>query len=399
MKILVVSQRFYPENFRINDIVTELQNRGHQITVLCGLPNYPEGRIYKGYEKGKKRIEEYNGVKVIRVKEVARRNNILFRFLNYYSFPFFANNKINKLDHDFDVILVNQLSPIMMVQPAIKYKKKYKNKILMYSMDLWPESLLAGGIRKDSIIYNFYRRVSKRIYNSMDSILVSSRGHIDYIHELSNNRDIHYLPQYSEDIYGNICKFEKKNKVFTFVFAGNIGKAQNLNVLLEACRTISSIKQSMFKIILVGAGSEKNFLEEKAKIYNLNNVEFVGKKSIEEVIHFYEIADVMVVSLENSGYAKLTLPGKVQSYMAAGKPILSFATGETNSIIEEAKCGLTSDSNSIDDLANNIDKFISMTGKELEQFENNSKIYYDRFFSRKSFMDIIEMRLRHLSIE
>lgn len=148
MKILIVSQHYWPENFRITDIAESLVSNGHQVTVLCGLPNYPKGYIFGGYKHGKNRTQEHNGVRIIRAKEIARRKGILFRFLNYYSFPYHANKLIRKLDKDFDVVLVNELSPIMSAVPGIKYAKKHNKPLIMYEMDLWPESLLAGGIKK-----------------------------------------------------------------------------------------------------------------------------------------------------------------------------------------------------------------------------------------------------------
>ena len=397
MKILVVSQRFYPENFRVNDIVKELLSRGHQVTVLTGLPNYPEGYIYPNYKNGQNRNENFYGANVIRVKEIARRKNIFFRFLNYYSFPFFGNMKIRSIDNDFDVVLVNQLSPIMMVNPAIEYKKSTKTKILMYEMDLWPESLLAGGIKKDSIMYRYYKKVSAKIYSKIDCILVSSKGHIEYIKRLSSTPEIKYLPQYAEAIYSTVLS-KKRKDVFTFVFAGNIGKAQNLDNLLDACLLASKANGNAFQVYIVGDGSEKHQLENRCKNMNLDKIViFPGKKTTEEVIEFYNKADALIVSLENSDYAKATVPGKVQSYMLAGKPIFSIASGETNDLIEEAKCGLTSPSDRIDLISKGLNDFCGLDESILYQFGNNAKQYSSTNFDKKHFVDVIEEELQMLS--
>ena len=159
MKILVVCQYYHPEPVRITDICEELVKKGHEVTVLTDIPNYPMGNIYKGYEKGKRRIETINGVNVHRCYTIPRKTNAIMRFLNYHSFSFFSKRYINNLDDDFDVVLVNQLSPVMMANAAIKYKKKNNRKVIMYCLDIWPESLSAGGIKKNSLIYKIISNV------------------------------------------------------------------------------------------------------------------------------------------------------------------------------------------------------------------------------------------------
>lgn len=396
MKILVVTQRFFPENFRINDIVKQLVQRGHEVTVLCGLPNYPEGHIYKGYEKAYKRCESFEGATVIRVREIPRRNNILFRFLNYYSFAIFGKRKIKSLDDNFDVVFVNQLSPIMMVEPALKYKKSHDCKVLMYEMDLWPESLLAGGISKKTLLYKHYLKVSKKIYSNTDLILTSSQGHVPYIEKLTSMKNVKLLPQYAEEEYMTIPNLSINNERFTFVFTGNIGKAQNLDKLIFAIDKMSNDEVNKFHVIIVGDGSEKPRLERSVRDKEIGNVEFVGKKSLNDTLHYYAIANVMVVSLEDSEYARLTLPGKVQSYMAAGKPILSFASGETNELIKQVGCGLISDSNNVSALADNIRKFLNKDDDELEIMGTRSREYSTRNFQKDKFLDCIELELHKL---
>ena len=203
MKILVISQHYWPENFRITDIAETLVKEGNDVTVLTGLPNYPKGYVLDEYKRGKNRIQEHNGVHIIRAKEIGRRNNIFFRFLNYWSYQHYAKKLVNKLDKDFDVVLINELSPIMSANPGLKYAKKYNKKVVMYEMDLWPESLLAGGITHKSLIYKHYKKVSAKIYSKCDKILVSTKEHIEYIKALPNcsELDIEYLPQYAESIF------------------------------------------------------------------------------------------------------------------------------------------------------------------------------------------------------
>ena len=178
MKILVICQYYYPEPFRINDICEELVKRGHEVTVVTGEPNYPEGEIYKGYENHSHSDEKINGVNVHRCPIIPRKQGIIHRFLNYFSYPRSAKKYIRNLKasdgNPFDIVFVNQLSPIMMAEPAISYKKKYRVPVVLYCLDLWPESLVDGGIRRESIIYKIFNKISKRIYMSVDKVLVTS---------------------------------------------------------------------------------------------------------------------------------------------------------------------------------------------------------------------------------
>ena len=199
MKILVICQYYRPEPFRISDICEELINRGHFVTVVTGEPNYPEGKIYKGYEHHQKSDELINGVAVHRCPVIPRKTGFIYRILNYFSFPVSAKRYIKKLETSFDVVFVNQLSPIMMAEPAIAYKKRTGVPILMYCLDLWPESLCAGGVNKKSLIYKFFYTISKKIYTNMDRILISSSAFCNYLKDEFNIADhkIEYLPQYA----------------------------------------------------------------------------------------------------------------------------------------------------------------------------------------------------------
>ena len=205
MKILVVCQYYYPEPFRISDICEELVKRGHEVTVLTGVPNYPEGIIYDGYKNGAKRDEFINGVHVIHSWIIPRKKCAFYRLLNYYSYVLSSCwkvlcNKVYPADRgEFDVVFVNQLSPVMMAYAGMLYSYLHKKKMIMYCLDLWPESLVAGGIKKNSIIYKIFNTVSNHIYRSSDYILVTSQSFISHLSNkfsIDKNK-ISYLPQYA----------------------------------------------------------------------------------------------------------------------------------------------------------------------------------------------------------
>lgn len=384
MKILVICQYYYPEPVRISDICEELVKRGHDVTVLTDIPNYPMGDIYPGYHKNNKRIENINGVKVHRCITIPRKKNVFMRLLNYHSFSFFSKLYINKLDDDFDVILVNQLSPVMMANAAIKYKKRYHKKAIMYCLDIWPESLCAGGIKNGSFIYKLYFNISKKIYCQMDKILVTSKSFTDYLKTSFDidEKKFDYLPQYAESIFDKKSCEKEENDNIDLLFAGNIGKAQSLNTIIDAANILKNNKKLFFHI--VGDGQELENIKTKVKDLKLNNVKFYGRKPITEMPKYYKKADAMLVTLCGDSLISKTLPGKVQTYMAAGKPIIAAANGETEEVINSSKCGFCSKADDPIEFATIINKFINYKNKR--ELCNNSYNYYKTNFDKEIFM-------------
>lgn len=390
MKILVVSQYYSPEPFRISDICETLVSRGHEVTVLTGYPNYPEGKIYKDFKRREQKKEKKNGVEIIRSFELARGKNKVKLFLNYVSFAISGSFKIMTLKKEYDVILVNQLSPVMMAIPGIIYKRKKRKKMIMYCLDLWPASLASGGVNKDGIIYNFFSILSKYIYDKSDEILVTSQHFISYLkHELKVNSKFVHLPQYAENLFENISvKLEKNN--FNLVFAGNIGEMQSVETIIEAAKLLISEEEIVFHI--VGDGSKLNFCKGLAKSYNLKNVKFYGRHPLEDMHKFYSFANAMLITLKQDELISLTLPGKIQSYMAASKPIIGAIDGECNKVIRESKSGYVCSAENYKELA----KIILKAKEAMNYFEvsSYSKKYYDENYIKESFMVRLEEVLK-----
>lgn len=383
MKILVVTQYYWPENSRVTDIVESLQEAGNEITVLTGLPNYPEGYIYDGYKKGKNRKEVHNGIKIIRAKLIERRHDSFHRLLNYYSFPFFANKIVKKMPNDFDVVLAFEESPIMLVLPAIKYAKRNNKKLIMYEMDLWPESLLAGGITKHSIIYNYFKKVSSKIYSSCDKIVVSTKEHIDYIKQLPkcNDLDIEYLAQYAEPIFEKETFSSIDNETIDLMFAGNIGKAQSVCTIVKAASLLSN--DNRFKFHIVGDGSDFLNVKKIANDLGLKNIVFYGKKPLPEMPQMYDLADAMLVTLEDKPYANMTIPGKVQSYMAAGKAVIGCANGSCANFIINNQIGYACNAGDYKALANTLKE---LDLEELSIIGKRSKAVYEKKYHKTVFV-------------
>lgn len=389
MKILVVCQYYYPEPFRISDICEELVREGHEVQVVTGYPNYPLGEIYDGYGKAKRIDEVINGVKVHRCYEIPRKTGTLNRFLNYFSYPmsssyYVLSNKCKAKDgSNFDLVLCNQLSPVMMGKAAIKYKKKYNVPAIMYCLDLWPESLVAGGIKRESIIYKIFLHISKKIYKQMDTIMTTSESFNEYFNEKFEINDIQYLPQYAESFFEpEKCRKTKDDNI-DLMFAGNVGKAQNVNIIIDAARKLVDLKNLKFHI--VGDGIELDKLKQDST--DLNNVIFYGRKSVEEMPRYYAMADAMLVTMEKDPIISLTLPGKVQSYMAAGKAIIGSIDGEAAKIIEKSGCGLCSRAENVDEFVENIRKFINSNDRN--RYEEKAFNFYEKHFRKELFFSNI----------
>ena len=384
MNILVVCQYYFPEPVRISDICEELVKRGNKVTVVTGIPNYPMGEYYDGYSLKTKREEIINGVKVKRCFTIPRKKGVLMRILNYFSFAISSSIYCSFLREDFDVVLVNQLSPVMMACGGIKYKRKYKKKLLLYCLDIWPESLKVGGIKEKSIIFKIFHWISKRIYKSCDKILVTTKSFKNYLQVQFNieNSAIAYLPQYAESIFNKEDCVKKFNLSYDFMFAGNLGVTQSLDTIIDAADILK--EKENIKFHFVGDGIELERLKEKVNKLNLDNVIFHGRKKLEEMPKYYSMADAMLVTLNGDSAVSSTVPGKVQTYMAAGKPIIGAINGETKVVIEEAKCGFCGNAGDSKELADNIIKFINCKNKN--KLSNNSYSYYCKFFDKKNFI-------------
>jgi len=387
MKIFVICQYYYPEPFRIADICETLVKKGHEVTVLTGLPNYPEGKVFNEYRYGKRRQEVLNGVKVIRSFEIGRGSSNLKLFLNYLSFTISASIKALLLNEDFDVVFVYQLSPVMMGIPAILYKKKHNKKIILYCLDLWPDSLAARGITSNSLIYRFFLYISRWIYNSADAILLTSRMFQEYfIRTLGiNSEKMGYLPQYAEDLFNESLGMSQSD-AFNFIFAGNIGDLQSVETIIKAASELRNHSNITFHI--VGDGSKLSDCRKLSNELSLNNVVFYGRRPLNEMAYFYGMADAMLITLKDNETLCYTLPGKVQSYMAARKPIIGAINGETRNVIEESGCGFCCGAEDYKGLANLIVEFC--ISNEKDKMAENSYRYYVKNFHKERFFSVLE---------
>lgn len=395
MNILVICQYYYPENFQINPICEQLVQDGNKVTVLTGLPNYPTGIIPDEYKHGKKRDEIIKGVHVIRCNEIGRKHGSVFLALNYLSFIISATKKIIKLKKDFDVLFIYQLSPVLMGIPALKYCKRFEKPLFLYCLDIWPESLKMYVKNESNPLFRYIKKISNNIYKSCDLIAVQSTSFIEYFtdyHGIAKEK-LSYIPAFSDESYLT-QDFSPSNDCMDFVFLGNLGKAQNLISLLESVKLIRNLQN--FKVHFVGDGS---CLDEMKNFVNDNQladiVKFYGRRPVSEMPEFYKLADVCLVSLKADNKTGLTLPAKVQGYMAAGKPILGMIKGSAKDVIEEARCGICIEPDDIEGFANAMKVFIENKEKYSDAGKNGRE-YFIKNFKKEIFMPKLENALASL---
>ncbi|MBJ6361976.1 glycosyltransferase family 4 protein [Paenibacillus sp. GCM10012307] len=395
MKLLVVSQYFYPEQFRVNDICYELASQGHDVTVLTGLPNYPNGIVDKRYKNFKNRKEVVNGVTVIRSWLIGRGNTKLSLALNYISFAISAVCKALFIKKNFDVILVYQLSPVTMAIPAILLKKITKKPLVIYSHDLWPESIASAGISADSRIYKILFKLSKWIYSNADELFTSSKLFEKYFDEdLKINKKITHLPVYAESLFESIDQVTSDTRKINLLFAGNIGEMQSVETIIYAANELKENSQIIFHI--VGDGSSKFKCEKLASELGLENIIFHGQHPITEMPKFYSLADAFVITLKANKIISYTLPNKVQSYMAAGKPIIGAIDGETQIVIHESSCGKCCNAEDYHGLAENIKQFANETLDQRHTYGLNAKKYYYSNYSKSIYLQKLNKLLSRI---
>ena len=389
MKILLVTQYFYPENFKGNDIAFEMQKKGHEVTVLTGIPNYPKGEFFNGYGYFKRRRETVNGVKVIRTFLIPRGNSTAIPLMvNYFTWFIFASfyAVYLALSKKFDKIIVQQLSPVMMGLPAVVVKKIQKIPVYFWVLDLWPESLESAGGIKNKKILGFFESMVKFLYRNSDKILISSKGFKQSILKKGNFEDkIIYFPNWAEksineskqNVEINLPKFPSG---FNILFAGNVGVAQDLVNAIKAMEIV--LKQNKkINFLILGDGRDRKRLEKLVLEKNIEkNIHFFGKYPIETMSYFFSKADCMFVSLKNEPIFSLSLPAKVQAYMSVGKPIISMMNGEGYNIINEADCGFAVHAEDYKDLADKILEIEKLPVLERQRLGENGKSFYQENF-------------------
>ena len=346
MNVLIVTQYFYPENFRVNDLAAWLAERGHEVTVLTGVPNYPSGRYFSGYGIFQRRMETWNGVSIVRVPQVPRGSGGPIRLaLNYLSFAFMASLLgVLRLGRNYDVIFVHEPSPVTVGIPAIAMRKRTQAPILFWVLDLWPESVTAAGGVRSPWVLGLLTRLTRWIYGHCEKVLVASRAFIPRVGAMGVAEDrIAYFPNWAEAAYQPSSVVEPPVPLpqgFRVMFAGNIGVAQDFPAILDAAERLKGNPDIHW--IVLGDGRMGEWVREEVARRGVGGtVHLLGSYPPERMPQFFAHADAMLVSLKQDPIFSLTVPAKLQAYMACGRPIIAILDGEGARIVEEAGAGMT----------------------------------------------------------
>jgi len=391
--ILVIAQYFYPEQFRINDICAEWVNKGYKVSVVTGIPNYPEGKYYEGYGLFKKRTESYNGIEIIRIPLIPRGKNAIMLVLNYLSFVVsgFFWKLLTKIKADY--VFIYEVSPMTQALPGVWYAKRRKIPCYLYVQDLWPENVeIITGIRNKYIIGAIGKMVDY-IYSRCTKIFATSVSFVRSIEERGVlSEKVEYWPQYAEDFYIPLEKKShpmiKNDQAFNIIVAGNIGHAQGLDILPKAALLLKEKKLSRrIRFNLVGDGRFKMELLDIVDRYHVSDMfHFIDKQPANTIPEMMAACDAAFLSLIDSPLFAMTIPAKLQSYMACGMPIIASANGETSRIIHESNSGFHAPAGDAQQLALIIMEIISKPQEQLKQLGTNARAYYDKQFNKQELL-------------
>lgn len=399
-RVLIVGQHYWPETFRITDIAEGLVERGYEVDVLCGTPNYPAGRFFDGYSFFGRKFETHRGVRIYRAPEIPRGSNTSFRiFLNYISFPFFALFYVPFfLFRHYDRVIAYQLSPVFMSLPAILISKIKGFPLYFYVCDFWPHSLFSMLSIKQAWLRKFITAFSYWHYRRSDGIMGVFKGMQErFVSDVGIDAEkTLYIPQAPEKVYEaqpkNTSLAKRFAGTFNITFAGNINPAQCFDVVTQAAKIVKDSGIHDIRYIIIGDGMSRKWLEKEVEKLGLaNQFVFEGLKPVEKVPEYQTIADATLVALSESPLFEYGIPAKVYSYMPAGKPIIASMNGEGKRLINDmARCGVCVDSGDISGLAGAIIDIVHMDKKKRLAMGKRGRDYYFEHFEREYNLDRLE---------
>lgn len=408
LNILILSQYFWPEGFRVNDLASELIARGHEVTVLTGLPNYPDGEVFADYRENPEKYASFEGAPVHRVPMIPRGNSSIQLMLNYLSFALsgtiFGPGKLR--GQSFDAIFVFQTSPITSALPALWIGWRKRAPVLMWVLDLWPDTLSAIGVVKSPELLGMVGKLVSFIYKRCARILVQSRAFYDNVERYAGGTGkIRYFPGWPEPVFQEAVdgldpppELAPYADDFKVMFAGNLGQAQDIPAIIEAADVLRD--EPGLRWIIVGEGRAgddaradvvKRGLQEK--------VIFAGRHPLERMPSFFSAADALLVTLRDEPIWSMTIPGKVQSYLASARPLLGMFNGEGARVIREAEAGLTAPAGDYRTLAENVRTMMRMSREERAALGRSGRAYAQAHFNRAALIADLEGWIAELDDE
>lgn len=401
LKVLIVSQYFWPENMRINDLAEGLVQRGHEVTVLTGWPNYPEGHVFEEYRRSPEQYAEYRGAEIVRVPFIPRGKRSITLALNYVSF--FVSGSVwgswKLRGREFDAIFVYAVSPIMSAIPALVIGKLKKTPVFIWVLDLWPETLKAVGVLANERLLALVGGGVSWIYNRADYLLVQSQAFTasvkQYCTRVMPSERLIYFPSWAEDGFSDLPAqgsplLEPDSQIFTVLFAGNLGEAQDFPAILDVAESLRG--KLAIRWVIVGDGRMSEWLEQQVSERQLDNVLLLGRHPLDAMPALFATVDALLVSLKTNEVFEKTIPGKVQAYLASGKPILGMLDGEAARVIEEAGAGLACSSGDRQAFSSIVEQMALMLPLQREAMGGLGKRYYEEHFSKeKLFLHLVRL--------
>jgi colanic acid biosynthesis glycosyl transferase WcaI len=405
VRILVVTNHFWPENFRINDLAFWLAERRHDVTVLTGVPNYPAGKFFPGYGIFKRRFEIHRGVKIKRFPLIPRGKGRSWNLaLDYLSSaltscllaPFYCRGR-------YDLVFVFETSPVTIGLPALVIKRQQSIPLIFWVLDLWPESLSATGAIRSPTLLELVRRLVRFIYARCDRLLVSSRGFCKSVAETGGYKGgIEYFPNWVEPEYTSDMKSEQVSlpdlpEGFRIMFAGNIGAAQDFETILQAAEQLRG--ETDIHWVILGDGRRAEWLKSEVAKRGLDgSFHMLGRHPAEMMPSFFERADALLLTLRREPIFALTVPGKLQSYMASGKPVIAGLDGEGAALVLEAGGGLACPAESPVELAGKVLEMYRMSQEERQLMGARGRQFCAENFNREKQFNKIEGMMMDLAV-
>jgi glycosyltransferase involved in cell wall biosynthesis len=407
MNILIATQYFWPESFRVNDLAQGLKERGHEVEVLAGMPNYPAGSLYPGYGWFRPGRERYGDIGIVRAPLVTRGTSRNWRLaLNYLSFATSASI-VGPLRcrSNVDAVLAYEPSPVTVGLPALVMGRLRRAPVLLWIQDLWPDTLEAVGVRPDTFAARAAARVSDFIHRRCDLLLAQSRVYAPRLAARGiDPRRIEYLPNWAEgDFRPSDASARPPDPMagvdgFRIVFAGNMGSAQAFETTLEAATRLRELKA--IKWVLIGEGNMREWVEAEVARRGLSDtVLLLGWKAPESMPAYFAHADALLVTLRADPIFSLTVPSKVQTYLACGKPILAALNGEGAAILEHSGAALVTSAGDGAALAENALRLASMACEERSRMGRAGRAHYEGNFERAGLLTRLESYLERAKAE
>ena len=388
-KILIVTECFYPEEFKINDVALSWKDKGYDVDVLTLAPTYPLGKVFPGYKNGFFRKDEYQGINILRLHAVTGyRDSAVKKILKYINFMIFGSIAAIFIGRKYDYVFGFNMSALTGMLPAVLIRKLYKKPTMFWVQDVWPDSVYAYGFKQTKMLSTVLDIFVRFMHRNIDAIAVSGKGFESKLAPyIEKDLIFHYLPNWADDLDNNLTlkNLGKSKEATHFTFAGNIGKVQNLENIINAFCLLSNDYQEKSQLNIIGDGSNLDNL--KLLTNNNPNIVFHGKKPRSDMASYYKASDFLIISLIDKPIFSVTVPAKTQTYIATKKPILAIINGDTASIIQDNNLGLYADPSKIDAISTLFQRCVDMSQIERKKFTDENDRLLATIFNKEKTID------------